>query len=189
MGAGGGLGVVLATVSVACVAAVACGDVTSTTDGAGNTVINDTRDAEARAPANPDDGAAPTGQPDAYAGGDGYAPGAGDAAYDVAVVSYGNDSAAYPGVAECSSCACPAAGAYCFGGATPRKDPMLLTPEGAVDAGPPCPMVAAGALGCTPLPSGAADCPSLLATLQPTYSCYLVCANDGTTMTVYCPNQ
>lgn len=65
---------------------------------------------------------------------------------------------------------------------------------GAADAGgdaaalPPCPMVAAGALGCTPLPAGSTDCATLIASLQATYACYLVCAFDGTQMSVYCPN-
>ena len=168
------------------VAAQACGDSGSSPGGSssapGNTVFNDTRDAEPRPPANPDpgDGSTLTGEPDALYAGEG---------------GYGTDApaASYPGIAECGGCACPPATAYCFGGATPRQDPMTVTPFAAADAGldaglPLCPMVAPGALGCTPLPAGATDCASLISGLQPSYACYLVCAFDGKQMTAYCPS-
>jgi hypothetical protein len=145
----------------------------------GDTVTNDTRDAETRAPATPDTDA-PSGEPDAVYGSE---------------AGYTTDAtvASYPGVAECNSCACPAATSYCFGGATARAEPMGVIPFGggdaAADAGAPaCPMVDAGALGCTALPAGATTCASLISTLQATYSCYLVCASDGKQMTVYCPS-
>jgi hypothetical protein len=138
-------------------------------------VINDTRDSSVRAPQNPDDGAAP----------DGYVNGQpiGEGGY------YGDDAptVSYPGVAECASCSCPSTKAYCFGGATPFKEPMSLRPQ-VVDAGSACPMVAAGVLGCTPLPAGITDCAALIEKLQPSYACYLVCAFNGTTMTAYCPS-
>jgi len=183
----GGGAIVLAALSLGATVAVACSDSGSssggTTTSPGDTVTNDTRDAEPRPPANPDPGdGSLTGEPDGYASGQpvedgGYGGG------------YGDDApAAYPGVAECSSCACPSATAYCFGGATPRHLPMSVTIQGGADAGPPCPMVAAGVLGCTALPAGLTDCVSLLNALQPSYSCYLDCAFDGKTMTVYCPS-
>ena len=164
-------------VSLAAIGVVACSDSgssTGSTTAPGNTVVNDTRDAEPRPPANPDpgDGSTPTGEPDASGYGDGGA---------------GSDApASYPGVTACSACACPSASAYCFGGATPR-DPMRVIPL-AADAGPACPLVTAGTVGCTALPAGATTCTDLLAALQPTYACYLVCAFDGKQMTVYCPS-
>jgi hypothetical protein len=173
--------------AAALVAAAACSDA-SAPSGSGNDFTNDTRDAD-RPPSAPGDGASPTGEPDAYATGQPEAGYYGDGSY----VAPTYDGAAYPGVSECSSCSCPAATSYCFGGATPRKDPMTLRPQSAADAGAgdasaACPMVAAGALGCTALPAGTTDCASLIASMQTTYSCYLVCATDGTTMNVYCPN-
>jgi hypothetical protein len=145
----------------------------------GDDIVNDTRDSSTRAPANPDDGATPGVLPDGYAGGQP------DSSYGS---GYGDDapSVSYPGVAECASCACPSTTSYCFGGATARKDPMILRPE-AMDAGPPCPMVAAGALGCTALPASVTTCAELIAGLQASYSCVLNCAFDGKTMTAYCP--
>jgi hypothetical protein len=160
--------------------ATACGDsATSPSSQGGDDVVNDTRDASPRAPANPDDGAAPNGNPD------GYAPGQPESG-----AAYGTDAPAvtYPGVAECASCSCPSSKAYCFGGATARGEPMVSVQAATGDAGPPCPMVPAGSLGCTALPAGATNCADLNAVLQASYSCYLVCAFNGTTMTVYCPN-
>jgi len=168
----------LVALSLGGVVAVACGNSgSSSVVQGGDDIINDTRDSSVRAPPNPDDGATPSGQPEG-----GYSE-------DGSLSYYSDDgpSVTYPGVAECSSCSCPATKSYCFGGATPRKDPMIMSPS-ATDAGPPCPVVAAGTLGCTALPAGATNCADLLAVLQPTYACYLVCAYDGTTMTVYCPN-
>jgi hypothetical protein len=180
---GSALPVVAFLVAAGAVAA-ACSDAgsssTGTTTSPGDDVTNDTRDAEPRAPANPDpgDGAEPLGQP--------------DASYGEGGAGYGDDApSAYPGVSECSTCSCPATTNYCFGGATPRKTQMVgsrSAPEAAGDAGPPCPVVAAGTLGCNALPAGTTDCASLVATLQSTYACYLVCAYDGTQMTVYCPS-
>jgi hypothetical protein len=181
----GGVAVVVAGLALGGIAGAACDESGSPVPSVpGDTVINDTRDAEIRAPANPDpgDGATPMGQP--------------EASYDEGDGGYASDAptASFPGVAECSSCACPATTSYCFGGGTARKAEGRLTPEGtgsdaAADAGPPpCPRVEAGVVGCALLPAGATDCPSLLATLQATYSCYLVCANNGTQITAYCPN-
>jgi hypothetical protein len=172
----GGAASALGALVLGGVVAIACGDSGSssgTKSAPGNDVTNDTRDAEPRPPATPDPGdGSPGGQPDATYYGD---------------ATYASDApASYPGIAECSSCSCPAASAYCFGGATPRPYPMI-TPL-AADAGTPCPMVAAGTEGCTPLPAGSTDCASLITTLQPTYACYLVCAYNGKQMTVYCPN-
>jgi hypothetical protein len=168
------------------VAPQACGDSGSSAGGStsapGNTVVNDTRDAEPRPPANPDpgDGSTLTGEPDALD------PGEAGYATDAPAVSY-------PGIAECNACTCPPASAFCFGGATSRQLPMTVNPFAAADAGldaglPLCPMVAPGALGCTPLPAGATDCASLISGLQASYACYLVCAFDGKQMTAYCPN-
>jgi hypothetical protein len=177
------------------VAAVACGDASgpSGTQG-GDDFTNDTRDSSVRAPGNPDDGATLMGQPDGA-----YATGQPEAGYYTdGTMGYGEDDGgpvpeSYPGVAECSACSCPATASYCFGGATPRNLPMIVTPfttDAATGDGaaPACPVVAAGALGCSALPAGATNCSSLLMALQPTYACYLVCAYNGTTMTVYCPN-
>jgi hypothetical protein len=175
-------------VALSAIGAGACSDSgssTGSTSAPGNTVIDDTRDAEPRPPANPDpgDGATVTGEP--------------DATYDYGEGGSGGDAttpppASYPGIAECSSCSCPGSTAYCFGGATPRMA-SPFHPQGTADAGadagaPPCPMVPTGALGCTPLPAGSTDCASLIASLQATYACYLVCAFDGNQMSVYCPN-
>jgi len=180
---------VLAALGLAGIVAAACSDGGSSsgngTSGGGDDVTNDTRDAEPRPPANPDDGSALVGEPD------GYATGQPDASYadDGPTYGYADDAPSfYPGTAECSSCSCPAATSYCFGGATARKDPMIVTPAATGDAGPPCPKVAAGTLGCSALPSGSTDCASLIAALQPVYACYLECAYDGMTMTVYCPS-
>ncbi len=167
----------LVALSLGGIVAVACGNSSSSTGTqGGDDVINDTRDSSVRAPQNPDDGATPPGQPEGGYGDDGSS------------VYYSEDagSAIYPGVAECSSCSCPAAKDYCFGGATPR-DPMIMFHD-ATDAGPPCPIVAAGTLGCTPLPAGATNCSDLLVVLQASFSCVLNCTYDGVTMTVFCPH-
>jgi hypothetical protein len=182
---------VLAALSLAGIVAAACSDDDTSasggaTGGGGDDFVNDTRDAEPRAPANPNpgDGSVPTGEPDGYATGQPDAP-----LYGEGGASYGYDApSSYPGVAECSSCSCPAATSYCFGGATPRGEPQTVTPSATGDAGTACPMVAAGTLGCTALPAGSTTCTALLQVLQPTYACYLDCAYDGKQMTVYCPN-
>jgi hypothetical protein len=191
-GTGAGVLPILVALSIGGAVAGACGDGGSSSPGSqgGDDVINDTRDSSVRAPGNPDpgDGSVATGEPDAqYASGqpDGGTYTEGDSGYGE--YDAGPAPASYPGVAECSACSCPATTSYCFGGATPRHDPMIVRPY-AADAGPPCPLVAAGALGCTALPAGSTSCSSLIVALQPTYSCYLVCAYDGTTMTAYCPN-
>jgi hypothetical protein len=160
-------------------ATAACND-HSTPAGQGNDVVDDTRDSEARPPANPDpgDGSIVTGEPDAS-----YAEAGADAPSSV------------PGIAACDTCTCASTAGYCFGGATTRLP--LVTPEArdAGDAGgdgglPACPILTAtpAAIGCNALPAGCTDCACLAAALQPAYSCYLVCAFNGTQMTVYCPN-
>jgi hypothetical protein len=175
---------VVAALWLSAAIATACNDSGPSFSSQGDNVIDDTRDSSTRAPANPEDGAAPTGQPDGA-----YANGQPEASYDEGSVYYGDDAPAstFPGVSECSACACPSATSYCFGGATARKDPMILSPQ-AKDAGAPCPKVSAGQLGCTALPSGATTCAEIINELQPAYSCYLVCAFNGTTMSVYCPS-
>jgi len=177
-----GVGVLLVTLALGATSAAACGD-SAGPAGTGDTVVNDTRDAEPRAPADPSDGAPPTGEPDA----------AGSASPDASspdvYLPPQVDGGAYPGASACSGCSCPATTAYCFGGATPRNDPMAIRPQGAVDAGPACPLVAAGSLGCTALPAGLTDCASLINSLQTTYACYLDCTNDGTQLTVFCASQ
>jgi hypothetical protein len=177
--------VVAVALAVAGTVAAACGD-SSTPAGQGDTIINDTRDSSVRAPANPNDGATPTGEPDsAYQGGQ---PGEGGAYDDAPTVSF-------PGVAECSACTCGAARSYCFGGASAKSEPQAhVTPYAADASLPSCPMVDAGALGCTATPAScvmanpADDCACLALLLQPLYGCVLNCAYDGKTSSVYCPN-
>ena len=153
----------------------ACND-SGTPSGKGDTVVDDTRDAEARPPANPtpDDGGDNLGEPDAtfYEGGTG---------------------ASYPGVTACSTCSCTAPSGYCFGGATARLS--MFRPEatdaGSGDAGlAACPIQsgATPAIGCNAPPAGCTDCPCILTALQPSYGCYLVCATVGSSLTVYCPS-
>jgi hypothetical protein len=155
--------------------------------GSGNDVINDTRDAEPRAPQNPtpaDDGGPESGNNPPY-----YPDGGG--------------SVVYPGLAECGDCTCDPGKGYCFGGATARDvrvhefTPLGSPKDAGGDAGlPACVMIDAGSpqLGCNALPSGcpagANACACIINLLQATYACDLVCADDGdgTPMTVYCPN-
>jgi len=160
-------------------ATASCND-HGTPAGNGNSVVDDTRDSEARPPGNPDpgDGSIVTGQPDGS-----YGEGGSDA------------PAPYPGIGACDTCTCAATAGYCFGGATARLP--LVAPE-ARDAGgdagegglPACPILTAtpAAIGCNALPAGCTDCACVAEALQPAYSCYLVCAFDGAQMTVYCPN-
>ncbi|HEY2511869.1 MAG TPA: hypothetical protein VGI39_13465, partial [Polyangiaceae bacterium] len=117
---------VLLVVAVSAAAAffVACND-SATPSGKGDTVVDDTRDSEARPPPNPtpDDGGDNLGEPDATF----YEAGTG---------------ATYPGVTACSTCSCTAPSGYCFGGATARLS--MIRPE-ANDAGgdaglPACPI-------------------------------------------------
>jgi hypothetical protein len=170
--------VFLATASFASAVVAAC-DPSAGPSGKGDDILNDTRDSSVRAPANPDDGAVPTGQPD------------GDLVFepDGAIeVEYPDASgASYPGLAACSACSCPAAHLYCFGGA-PRQMQMQVRPapagadaasdattssgadaasfDGAAaqttdaaagargpDASTACPLESAGAIGCTALPA------------------------------------
>jgi hypothetical protein len=162
-------------------AALACGNQDSP-GGHGNDVVDDTRDAEPRPPANPtpDDGSIPLGEPDAsfyLEGGDGD----------------GAPTAPYPGISACDTCTCSAAQGYCFGGATARLG--RVTPDARSDAGgdgglPACVLSSSASptVGCNALPGGCTDCACLAETLQPAFACYLVCAFDGKQMTVYCPN-
>jgi hypothetical protein len=153
-----------------------CND-SATPSGKGNTVVNDTRDAQPRPPPNPnpDDGGEVTGEPDATF-------------YDAG----GGGGGSYPGLSACSDCACDLPQGYCFGGAPARA--RGITPEAkdaAADAGLPACAIASGAtpsVGCNAPPSGCTDCACVLATLQPSIACYLVCANAGGQITVYCPN-
>jgi hypothetical protein len=161
-------------------AAAACSTSVPSPSGSGDDVTNDTRDAESRPPPNPTPEDA---GPDAPMG-----PVYGDAA-----TSY------YPGVSECGGCSCAASTGYCFGGATLRQAVVPFAGGGDGGGGegglPACPIVDAGAsapaLGCNALPSGCTDCACVISHLQPSYSCYLVCASDGAgqPITVYCPNQ
>ncbi len=169
-----GTAALLGALGFASIVAAACDSGTSAPQGL-DEVTDDTRDASTPRGQNPDDGAAPMGEPDALYGEDG---------------AYGPDSSGitYPGVAECSACSCPSATSYCFGGATSRTTQVHVVPQATDAAPPPCPKVAAGTLGCTALPSGATTCAEIISQLQPAYSCYLVCAFDGTTMSVYCPS-
>ncbi len=153
--------------------------------GSGDNVINDTRDATPRAPANPD--------PGDDAGGD---------AMNVGPTYYG-EGGVYPGLAECGNCTCGADKYYCFGGATPRTTsvkPLAASDAGSGDAGlPACVVVDASTpqLGCNPQPSGCAGttpdllCACIINLLQASYSCVLQCASDGPgkPMTAYCAHM
>jgi len=162
--------------------ATACGGSSPPPAGSGDTVIIDTRDAQSDPPAAPND-AGPEGS-------------VGITAYDDG--GYEGGGYSYPGIAECGGCVCSADKHYCFGGATARdlQHPLLaplVSTDGGGDAGQPaCMIVDSGtpALGCNDLPAGCTDCGCVLNLLQPSYSCYLVCAADavGQPMTVYCPN-
>jgi hypothetical protein len=161
--------------------ATACSGSPSPPAGSGDTVIDDTRDAEVRAAVNPTPEDA---GPDAPAG---------PTAYDDG--GYEGGGYSYPGVAECGGCVCSADKHYCFGGATARdlQHPPLASADAGGDAAlPACTIVDSGtpALGCNDLPAGCTDCGCVLNQLQPSYSCYLVCAANavGQPMTVYCPN-
>jgi hypothetical protein len=165
----------LAFSSVAVV--VACsGSASSTPAGSGNDVIDDTRDA-ARPPPNPD-----PNPPDADMDGP---------LYD------GPNEAGYPLLSACDGCTCDPSRYYCYGGATRRAAPVAGHADGGSDGGT-CPVANAASdasdpglapqIGCNTLPKGCTDCSCVIATLQPAYSCYLVCAFDGAQMLVYCPS-
>jgi hypothetical protein len=169
-------------VLVALPIAAACSGSPVAPAGSGDDVVVDTRDSQAD-PVNPTPA---DGGPEASTG-PVYAEDAGP-------------TPSYPGLTECGGCTCPPDKAYCFGGATARQARPFASDAGAGgDAGlPVCPIIDAGAgvtnaapqLGCNLLPSGCSDCPCVIGLLQPSYSCYLVCASDavGKPVTVYCPN-
>jgi hypothetical protein len=150
----------------------ACGESTPT-GGTGDTLIDDTRP-EPRPPQNPDEGV--------------------DAAVDAA-----GEASIYPGITACDTCSCSSDQYYCFGGATARAR-QLASDAGSGEAGA-CPVPGAGAdgggggdpglspsVGCNLLPKGCTDCACVIAALQPKYSCYLVCADNGQQFSVYCPH-
>jgi hypothetical protein len=122
-----------------------------------------------------------------------------------------------PTVIACAGCSCDPAKDYCFSGgsgsgtvgeggsgaddasdgASTHRPAVPLggfgEPDGAAEAGPPpppCPVVAAGAIGCIPLPTACAatpTCPCLLDALQMQYpACYLVCTPTPGFLSVYC---
>jgi hypothetical protein len=120
-----------------------------------------------------------------------------------------------PTMILCASCACDPTKNYCFSGGsgsalteggsddsgsdgdTSHRPAFPFSgfgePDGAAEAGPPpppCPVVAAGQLGCIPLPTACAanaTCPCLLDALQAQYpTCYLVCTPTPGFLSVYC---
>jgi hypothetical protein len=158
-----------------------CSDPTAPS-GNGNDVVDDTRP-QPRPPATPDQG-----DMDASADGSIYV----DAGPEAAPVELN----------ACSSCTCSPDQYFCFAGATARAS---IHPEpfsafsafagsdaaGASEGGAAaCPVVggATPAVGCNAMPSGCSDCTCIITQLQPKYGCYLVCANRGDQLLVYCPN-
>lgn len=154
-------------------AVVACSD-SAQPIGHGDKVINDTKGQPVSPPLPPP-----------------YNPGEGG--YDAGEGGYA------PALNTCGGCSCDPATNYCFSGGVAKA--VLPAPEGlfgvpdAGDAGPPpppCPILKAGELGngCAPLPAsctGSPTCDCLLAALQPSYKCYLVCTPTPGFLEVYCP--
>jgi hypothetical protein len=176
----GGLGRALSSAMVVAVfIAVACSGSPVPPQGSGDDVTTDVRDGPAN-PVNPTP--ADAGESEAGSG----------VVYDDA------GAAVYPGTTECGGCTCAADTGYCFGGASPKVLRPLAGPKDAGATGdggglPACPLLDAGGapqLGCNPYPAGCTDCACAINLLQPQFSCYLVCASNGTGQpaTAYCPN-
>src|SRR5580698_6843135 len=129
----------------------ACSGSSSPPAGSGDDVINDTRDAEVRAPANPTPDDAGPDAPSANPYEDG---------------GYEGGGVTYPGLAECGNCTCSADEHFCFGGASAydlqrfHGGPLASSDAGG-DAGlPACTVVpdaSAPTLGCNNLPAGCTD--------------------------------
>jgi hypothetical protein len=130
--------------------------------------------------------------------------------------AYGADGYG-PTIIACASCSCDPTKNYCFSGgmgtaaaggdaaadgatdgASAHRPAFPLgggfgEPDGAAEAGPPpppCPMVAAGQLGCIPLPAACTatpTCSCLLGALQAQFpTCVLVCTPTPGFLSLYC---
>lgn len=102
---------------------------------------------------------------------------------DAATTTYDNYA---PALDTCRSCSCPSSSAFCFAGGI-----HAITPPDAAPAA--CVIVDAGAVepGCNTLPPACAakpTCECVIAAIQPSFTCYLVCTPDPGYLLVYCPN-
>jgi hypothetical protein len=151
---------------------VACIESKPGTVSPGDTVIDDTHNADAQPPPPPPP-----------------PPGDGAAMYESGTDSY----MAGPPPACASTCTCNQAAAYCFLGVSGYN----ATGGGTGDAAlPACPVSDAGATatGCDPLPAACAQMPTcacVINALQPgitqQYHCVLDCTPDPGFIAVYCP--
>ena len=166
---------IFALLAAAFALAAACGQ-SGSPGGSGNDVVDDTRPNEPRAPQNPDENADASDDGPGYEGGE----------------------AGAPDLGACSTCTCDPSAYYCFGGATPRGARVFAKADASSDDAA-CAVPDAAAFdggdpglspvdGCNRLPAGCFDCSCIIAALQPKYACYLVCADDGVQMLVYCPH-
>jgi hypothetical protein len=130
---------------------------------------------------------------------------------DAAAEAYADTGYGYaPALDTCSSCWCDPTKNYCMSGGTQKTKRVSYPfgggfgePDGATGPPPaPCKVVDAGAAtdqadwkppagnGCISLPPACAKTPTcdcLVDTLQPYYSCYLVCSPTPGFLEVYCP--
>jgi hypothetical protein len=162
----------LAVVAVGLGAAWACSD-SAQPLGSGDKFVNDTlgMDANSQPPPSPPSDATTDGNGDGYGG----------------------------LVNTCGDCTCDPTKNYCMSGGSRIEGRTSYTygsfGEPDAEAGPPpapCKILDAGATtnGCIPLPAACATnatCDCLVDTLQPYYSCYLVCSPTPGFLEVYCP--